>query len=287
MVDIIIPTYNRKQLLEFTLLSVLTQSLSPDLINVIVVDDGSSDSTQDVVENFQDKLRINYFFQDDLGYRVGRARNLGIENSSSDIIMLIDAGVVLSSNCLEKHLALHDTFKYPISVIGYVYGFDNKDSNPDELQLLLNKGLSVDKLISHLDRERKFLDVRENEYAKYNYQIHDLPAPWAFFWTAHVSINRACLANEDAFDTIFEPRYGYEDIDLGYRLYKNCHKIYLERDAKALHYPHRKTCNFEADAMLNSHVFYNKHKDEIIRLFNEHGGTFGFNDFLLKERIQL
>jgi glycosyltransferase involved in cell wall biosynthesis len=62
IVSIIIPTYNRKDLLERAIKSVLTQTfLNWELI---IVDDGSTDGTRDLVENFQRvDPRIKYIWQ--------------------------------------------------------------------------------------------------------------------------------------------------------------------------------------------------------------------------------
>jgi glycosyltransferase involved in cell wall biosynthesis len=62
IVSVIIPTYNRKDLLERAIKSVLTQTfLNWELI---IVDDGSTDGTRDLVENFQRvDPRIKYIWQ--------------------------------------------------------------------------------------------------------------------------------------------------------------------------------------------------------------------------------
>jgi glycosyltransferase involved in cell wall biosynthesis len=67
-VSIIIPTYNRKKLLMYTLDSILKQSISLDLIQVIVVDDGSSDDTAEMVRPYFEEINFKYFFQEDKGY---------------------------------------------------------------------------------------------------------------------------------------------------------------------------------------------------------------------------
>jgi glycosyltransferase involved in cell wall biosynthesis len=282
MIDIIIPTYNRKALLEMTLKSLVNQSTPREFMNVVVVDDGSSDGTEAVVKYYKDKLNLRYFYQEDRGYRVGRGRNLGLKNSYSDICLLIDSGILLASDCVNSHLDFHNKFDSPIACIGYVFGFDNEDSNLDDLDEIVETKQSVDSIIEYLHQKRMFLDVRESEYASFNHLIHLLPAPWVYFWSGHVSFNRQCMQGEEYFDLAFEPRYGYEDIDLGYRLHARGIKICLNTSAKTFHFPHRKKNSYASDLIINSNVFYDKHKAEIIKLFNDNGGVFGFNDLLIK-----
>ena len=78
-ISVIIPTYNRSTLLKKTLDSLSIQSLNNDQYEVIVVDDGSSDNTAVIVDSFKTKLNISYYFQEDRGFRVAKARNIGIK----------------------------------------------------------------------------------------------------------------------------------------------------------------------------------------------------------------
>ncbi len=83
-VSVIIPTYNRAELLKQTVDSVLAQTYSN--IELIVVDDGSTDETQWVMEAYAG--RLIYHRQDNQGAE--RAANLGYEMSSGDYISFFD-----------------------------------------------------------------------------------------------------------------------------------------------------------------------------------------------------
>lgn len=84
-VSVIIPTYNAGKFLSQAIQSVLGQTYSD--IECIVVDDGSTDNTIEIISIFKGK--IQYILQDNQGPSV--ARNTGIQNSTGDLIAFLDA----------------------------------------------------------------------------------------------------------------------------------------------------------------------------------------------------
>ena len=95
-VSVIIPTYNRKNLLKRALHSVSNQTFVPK--EIIVVDDGSSDGTKDwVLERFPD---VRYIYQDNSG--VSSARNSGIKEAIGSWIAFLDSDDEWMSNKLEQ-----------------------------------------------------------------------------------------------------------------------------------------------------------------------------------------
>lgn len=85
-VSVIIPTYNRCDLLREAIGSVLTQTF--DDFELIVVDDGSTDDTRDAVMSFDDP-RLRYLFQANGG--VASARNWGVASSRASLIAFLDS----------------------------------------------------------------------------------------------------------------------------------------------------------------------------------------------------
>ncbi|MFN8309984.1 MAG: glycosyltransferase [Chitinophagales bacterium] len=93
--SIIIPTYNRADLIAETLRSVITQTYTR--FEVIVVDDGSTDNTQEVVEKVGSPL-VTY-------YRIpnserGAARNFGVSKARGNYVTFLDSDDVFYNNCL-------------------------------------------------------------------------------------------------------------------------------------------------------------------------------------------
>jgi glycosyltransferase involved in cell wall biosynthesis len=86
MVSVIMPTYNRAHLLHESILSVLSQTY--ENLEIIVVDDGSSDDTKEVVTSFSDP-RINYIWQPNRGR--SNARNHGLSLARGNFIAFLDS----------------------------------------------------------------------------------------------------------------------------------------------------------------------------------------------------
>jgi glycosyltransferase involved in cell wall biosynthesis len=98
---VIIPAYNAEPFIEETLQSVLSQTYQA--LEVLVVDDGSSDRTPEIVERYaQQDARIKLLRQTNQG--VAAARNLAIAHSTGDYIAPIDADDIWYPTKLEKQV---------------------------------------------------------------------------------------------------------------------------------------------------------------------------------------
>lgn len=93
--SIIIPTYNRAELIEAAVRSVLNQSFTE--FELIIVDDGSTDNTNQLIKNMSDK-RIKYFWKKN--EERGAARNFGVQKASGEYINFLDSDDILYSNHL-------------------------------------------------------------------------------------------------------------------------------------------------------------------------------------------
>ena len=98
-VSVIIPTYNYSQFILDAIKSALAQDI-PDL-EIIVVDDGSTDNTADVLEPY--KNSIKYFYQDNAG--LSPARNTGISASTGEFILFLDADDMLGPDAVASQVA--------------------------------------------------------------------------------------------------------------------------------------------------------------------------------------
>lgn len=86
-VSVITPTYNRADFLAEAIDSMLAQTYAD--FEMIIVDDGSTDGTRDLVESYSHDPRIRYFYQENQGQSI--ARNLGIKESTGEFIGFLDS----------------------------------------------------------------------------------------------------------------------------------------------------------------------------------------------------
>ena len=99
-ITVVIPTYNRYELLYRAISSILSQTYKPS--EIIVVDDGSTDKTSNIQNDFP---LIKYIYQKNSG--VSAARNRGIENASFEWIAFLDSDDEWMSTKLEEQVKFH------------------------------------------------------------------------------------------------------------------------------------------------------------------------------------
>lgn len=98
-ISVIIPSFNYGKFIGEAIESVLAQTYP--IHEAIVIDDGSSDNTEDVIKKFGAK--VNYIKQKNCG--VSAARNNGVKNSSGDFIAFLDADDIWHSEKIAKQMA--------------------------------------------------------------------------------------------------------------------------------------------------------------------------------------
>lgn len=99
-VSIIIPVYNGEFFVRNCLLSCLEQSLQD--IEIIIVDDKSTDNTVKIIKEFQKKDNRIILIELKENHHQGNARNIGIKQSKSDYICFLDVDDTITKDCIEK-----------------------------------------------------------------------------------------------------------------------------------------------------------------------------------------
>jgi len=206
-VSIIIPTYNQEEILAKTLDYLMVQDHPKDQYEIIVVDDGSTDATQEMVKSkMGSKVDLRYLYQKQCGPHF--ARNLGIKKARGEIIIFVDSDIFTTPNFITEHVRFHRKFGDVV-----VSGPTVRTHNVDNV----------------------FTDINRRKVKKI---LFDFSGP--SFITSNLSVKRKFLISAGGFDEEFTG-FGWHDWELGLRLRKLGLKA--KRNINAIVYHYKKKIN--------------------------------------------
>jgi glycosyltransferase involved in cell wall biosynthesis len=269
--SVIIPTYNRAPLLRQTLASLAGQRAAPPF-EVIVADDGSTDDSERVAAGFRDRLTIGYDYQEDRGYRVAQARNMGAAMARAPILMFLDSGTLAGPDLISGHLRRHREHRRTAgspargpAVIGYTYGYQLFETTAGLAEALAR--MSAQQVYEQFRTQPSFRDSRHEELAKAGFDLSTLRLPWLFFWSMNASVHADDYAAVGGFDERFR-EWGGEDVELGYRLHRRGVPLLADTRAWAVETPHERDPDASmASAKRNALMILQSHADPAVEFF--------------------
>jgi glycosyltransferase involved in cell wall biosynthesis len=106
--SIIIPVYNRPNEID-ELLESLTKQDFTDSFEVLIVEDGSTEKSEDIVEKYKSQLDLKYYFKENNG--AGASRNFGMEKATGNYFIILDSDVIAPKQYLfEVKKALEENY---------------------------------------------------------------------------------------------------------------------------------------------------------------------------------
>ncbi|BCJ41134.1 hypothetical protein GCM10010168_45680 [Actinoplanes ianthinogenes] len=235
-ISVVVPTYNRSELLDRTLRQLTRQTVPVDEFEVIVADDGSSDDTRQVVASYADRLRIGYHFQEDLGFRAGTARNAGARLAAAPLLCFLDTGAIPGPDFLRHHLAEHRDPAEPVVVVGYAYGY-HPEHPVHELDRM--RELEPEEIVAELGDDPSFRDIRHPHFDDCGFDLHRRALPWNLLFTINVSMRTGDFHAVGGFNETMTG-WGGEDLELGYLLHRRGFRFRISRDAWVIESPHER-----------------------------------------------
>lgn len=245
-VSVVIPCFNRYIQLENTLETLRNQTYKN--FEAIIIDDASEDEVSSI------KLDRNFtLIQNQMNVGLAQTRNIGIRHSSGDLIIFLDAEMLIKPDYIENHVNLQNSidnmvltgsmYYYSIGRRAQKYARANniKPFTEDFEKLVQRKDYFVKHILTH-----------------YGNQMEELQIPWIACMAGNLSVKKKLLDQSGWFDSSFKG-YGWEDWELGYRLHQCGAKFCVDPSVACIHQEHVIGKNKGKETVENYQYFRAKH----------------------------
>ena len=209
-VSVIIPTYNRREILLRALAALAGQTYPAAQFEVLVCDDGSTDDTAMQVAQLVTPYRLIYLRRDNGG--PAAARNLGLPRARGEIILILNDDAIAAPDLVARHVQAQVRLQQKqvkAAVLG-IFTPKREEFSSSFLELLHQSDVNF-----------RYSKMQPHQFYDYRH-----------FWTCNLSLPRTAFEVAGRFDEDF---WAAEDIDLGYRLEQHGYRIYYDPSCKAEH----------------------------------------------------
>ena len=200
-ISLVIPTNNRLNILKKCLSAIENQTVYKDCFELVVVNDGSTDGTEEFLEEYENRTDLNFQYINHENSGPALARNMGLKSAQGKIIILLGDDMIVPTDYVANHLKFHKQWpQYSHACLGFIDW---------------PKGIGVTPLMEYIttDGGQQFC---WDEISK----MDSDDIGWKFFWSSNISFKRKyCLAHA-LFDYEVFRHAMWEDIELGFRLDK-------------------------------------------------------------------
>jgi len=205
--SVVVPTWNRRLLLQRTLESLSHQSLEPEHYQIIVVVDGSNDGTLEFLRDYSPHCNLVVISQGNRGQAA--ARNAGIAAAQGRIVLFIDDDIICDRNLLMNHRTAHRGERERV-----VFG-------PTLVHSDTHRTVEAEALRDYVQRRMRSLQISGPRFPDDAMLASNSSAP--------VSLLRAVGGFDESFIR------SIEDIELGYRLWMQGVEFVFCPEAHAYH----------------------------------------------------
>ncbi len=195
--SIVVPTHNRAATLQRCIEALWAQRERPESCEVVIVDDGSSDETPEVVAALERHAPIPLTYVPQAAQGPAAARNCGIRAATGDVVLLLGDDIIAEPTLVAEHLRWHARFPSPlVAVLGFVTWSRHITITP----------------------YMRWLEESGNQFDYAAIAGREDVDPARYLYTANLSLKRSVFVTLGEW---FDERFRHallEDIDLGRRL---------------------------------------------------------------------
>lgn len=211
-VSVVMPTYNRLPTLKRVLSALNQQNYPAVRFEVVVVSDGSTDGTNEYLQDVETSLNLRPVIQQNAG--PAAARNRGVQEAKGDLIVFLDDDVVPAPKFIEAHVFAHNVHpKEEIVIIG---------------PMLTPADFSLSPWVQWM-QDRLFEQYQSMAMGEWEATARQ-------FYTGNASLSRSLFLKHNGFD---ESLLRAEDVELAFRLANNGVKFRFCQEAAGYHYENR------------------------------------------------
>lgn len=205
-ISIVVPSYNGANKVGRLIDSLKVQTFKD--FELIVVVDGSTDSTIEKINSMEINHPVEILFQKNSGRSA--SRNNGVNKAKGDLICFFDDDIILEKNCLQRHYDYHSEF--PGSIIVGPTIEDPKSKNTDFQKYKCNINRETIQVLSQITEPMRMDNL--------------------FVTAANLSMSKKTFFEVGGFD---ERLPDSEDYEFGFRALTKKHKIYFRSDVLVNH----------------------------------------------------
>lgn len=228
LISILLPTYNRANLLDTCIMSVISQSYSN--WELIISDDASSDDTTRIASQWVEKDPRIYYFKNNNREGLPANRNIAISYSHSEFIFFIEDDLVLEKDCLftlrKTFLNLSNSKKIG-ALAPRLISIDKEKYDKQMFEIPLNTTNSNLK-VCRFDNKT---GIVTRNFEIDSVTIQEVPDVHA----CSLYSKRAILESGGYEEHAFQGNYTYEEVDLNFRLSLNGYSLFFQPDARVYH----------------------------------------------------
>lgn len=277
-ISVIILVWNKAYEMSLILEAFKIQTIERNSYEIIVIDDGSEDNLEAIIESSKDELDINYKKLAHTGNRAAN-RDLGVELTKYENILFLDGDIIPAPNFIEIHQKYCSDSKNVITM-----GLRNQMYAFNEELISVNTIRNNFEIIGQQPAYSDERNLALGALKEVGLSVND---KWFITYSNNLCINKSFYTEIGGFDENFSKGWGAEDVELGYRALQHGGTINLIEEVICYHIHHKDDWrNKRIQLKKNVEYFFSKYQDWETELFTIEHIIWPYEYVVVREKIK-